>query len=125
MNRRFLMGAVLALVAVAILAGVGISAYDAGVAQGMADSARVVVHDPAAAGAPSVAPYAYPYHGPWIRPWFLFPLFPILGFLAIFFLIRAIAWRPHRGWYDGSDGGPRGFDEWHRRAHEGETPKAE
>jgi hypothetical protein len=123
MNRRVLLGGVLAVVVVAILAGVGISVYDAGVAQGIAESSRVATREPAV-GAPAVGPYAYHPYGPSFRPhWFLFPLFPLLWFLLIFLLIRAFFWRPFGGWH--GDRGTARIEEWHRRAHEAEAPKAE
>ncbi len=120
MDGRILARVLLALVLLAVLAGVGVYVYNAGVAQGMADSGKLV------APAPGGAPYPY-YGGPFFyRPWgFGFPflglLFPLLFLLFFITLIRGIFWRGRWGWgsprYD-ERGVPPAFDEWHRRAHE-------
>ena len=107
------------LVAVAIFLGVG--AYQAGLAQGLAQSGTTA--------APAVVPYYgwHPFFG------FGFGFFGFLGTLLfiflIFALIRALVFRggPRGGWY-GHGGGWRGgpwesrgqdmFDEWHRRSHD-------
>jgi hypothetical protein len=126
MNGRFLVRAVLAIVVVATLIGLGVYVYDAGVAQGIAEGTRVTVREPAA-GTPSVAPYGYHYpYGPWFRPFGFFHLLvPLLGFFLIFALLRAFIWRPYRGWHGDWDRGPSRLEDWHRRAHESETPKTE
>jgi hypothetical protein len=126
---------------------IGFAAYNAGVSHGLALGAHAVALEPgapAAPGAPAVVPppYAYGYgygHYGW-HPWgfgfgFLGPLFFILFW---FFILRMLFWRGMfwggggpwhrhrygygRGCYDDRS---RGFDEWHRRAHErmgGEPP---
>ena len=123
MNGRIILTVLLVLALVAVVAGIGISAYNAGVAQGMVDSGRVTVP------APGAAPY--PYYGPFFyRPfgfgfglfWCLIPLF----FLFLFFgLGRGLFWRRGWGWRGGyehpDEGVPPRFEEWHRQAH-GETP---
>src|SRR5262249_40775516 len=92
-----------------------------GVAQGVAESARVAPRDPGA--------LAYPYY---YRPWgfgfgFLGFLFPIFFFFLIFGLLRAALWGPRWGWGGDRGGWGRGvpppLEEWHRRRHEsgGET----
>jgi hypothetical protein len=90
---------------------IGIGAYDAGVAHGIATSGRVFPAPPAG------APYAYV----WPRPWGFgfFPFFPFLFLLFLFVILRSLMWRgPWRGgWGCRHDGVPRAFDEWHRRAH--------
>ena len=111
------------LVAVAIFLGVG--AYEAGLAQGLAQSGTTA--------APAVVPYYgwHPFFG------FGFGFFGFLGTLLFFFLIfaliRALVFRgggyrsggPGRGgwgggWHGGAweSRGREAFDEWHRRAHE-------
>lgn len=118
MNGRFVLGVLLALVLIAGAIGLGVSAYNAGVAQGMLASGKDVV--------PSigVAPFPYYYRAFGFHPFgFLSCLFPLLFLFLFFGLIRAFVWRGrwgmhHRHW----DGGvPPMFDEWHRKAHESKT----
>ena len=113
----------IAIVGALLLAAmVGFMAYQAGVAQGVEQSGKIVA--PPSGG----YPYPYPYYG-WHRPWgfgfFVFPLF----FLFWFLVVRGLFWR-RRAWYGGYGAygggcGPRHhFEEWHRQAHErdgGET----
>jgi hypothetical protein len=113
MNNR-LFGA-LAIAALIFVGGaaIGIGAYNAGVAQGIAESGRMIAAPPAG------PPYVYV----WPRPWGFgfFPFFPILFFLLFFFAVRGLLWRGRwygRYRYDG--GVPRMFEEWHRRAHAGQ-----
>lgn len=93
------------VVAVVLAAIVGVMAYNAGLAHGIAQSGKIAV--------PPAGPYPYPYYG-W-HPWgggFFFG--PILFFLFFFLLIRGLFWGAwHRG-------GCRGhyLNEWHRHAHE-------
>ena len=102
-NSRFLLG----LVAAAVALGIGVVAFNMGVAQGMTQSAQALTPPPGTA-------YVYV----WPRPWgfgfgFLFPLF----FFAFWLLVvRNLFWR--RGWgsYRGGEV-PPAFEEWHRRAH--------
>ncbi len=121
MNGRILVRIILSLVLVALLAGLGGYVYNLGIAQGLASSGRLAA--PAAGNPAFPAPYAY---GPfWFHPWgfgigiFGF-LFPFLGFLLIFSLIRWLLF-PHRhGFYRGRGWGevPPEVEEWHRRMHE-------
>jgi hypothetical protein len=113
MNNRSLFR-VLAIAALAIAIGVaiGIGAYNAGMAQGLAQSSQAV-----AAQAPAGTPvYFYP------RPWGygFFPFFPILFFFLLFFGLRGLLWRGRwgGGWGYRHGGIPPAFEEWHRRAHE-------
>jgi hypothetical protein len=130
MNGRTIVGVLLGIVAVLVLAGIGVAVYDAGMAQGIAQAAQV-------SGAQSVpAPYPYygPYgYGPFLHPWgfgfgFLGFLFPLFFIFLIFGLLRWVFWGPRRGW--GGYRGERGramLEDWHRRQHElpAEPPSSE
>jgi len=103
-------------IAVLLIAGavaIGMWAYNAGVAQGVAESGRAL------AVPPSGAPVVYV----WPRPWGFgfFPIFPIFFFLLFFFLLRGLfwggPWRRGVGCGYGYDAVPPAFEEWHRRAH--------
>src|SRR5437870_5993035 len=103
MSGRTVFIVVLAILAIGTLVGVGVWTYDAGVAQGIAESTRV------AGGGQVTQAYPYPYYGPWVRPWgfgfgFLGILFPILFFFLIFSLFRALWWRSYGGWHGGYRG---------------------
>jgi hypothetical protein len=108
------------IVTLVVAAMVGFFAYNAGVAHGIATAGQ-----PITGGAALVPPYAYG----WYRPWgFGFGFFgPFLFILLWLFVLRGIFWGgPWRrfGCYGrGYYGGPAGFDEWHRRAHERMTSK--
>jgi len=111
--------------ALLLAAAVGFWAYQAGVAQGIEQSGKIVVPQ---AGAPAAAyPYPYPYYYGWHRPWgFGFFFVPFFFFAFWLFVIRGLFWR-RRAWYGGGCGpyGPYGrFEEWHRQAHarEGAAP---
>jgi len=124
---RTFVGVVLGLVFLAILGGIGVSIYNAGVTAGLAQSGAV------AGGA--AAPYIYGYgahagYGLGFGFGFLGLLFPILFLFLIFGLIRAAIFGGRRGWGHGWQGGP-GSDSWrserersmadlHRRMHEAE-----
>ena len=115
-----------------LAAGVGFWAYQAGVAHGIEQSAKIVVAAPTAP-APGAYPYPYPYpypyygwHGPFGHGFFFGPLLFVVFWLVV---LRALFWR--RRWYGGGYGGggcdPRSrLDEWHRQAHarEGGAPPA-
>jgi hypothetical protein len=96
-------------IAVLVLAGaaaIGIGAYNAGMAQGIAESARAV------AAAPPGAPAMYV----WPRPWGFgfFPIFPFFFFVFLFFALRGLLWR-----------GPwRGGCGYHHREQPASTPPA-
>jgi len=109
--------AVLAVAAVA--AAVGFAAYNAGVSQGLAESARFAAAQPAP-GAAAPVPYLYPYPYPymWYRPWgFGFGFFPFFFILLSLFLLRRAFWGRRWGGHYYRDGVPPRFEEWHRRAH--------
>jgi hypothetical protein len=119
MNRFFWRALAIAVLVTAGAAAIGIGAYNAGVAQGIAESGRAIVAPPAGTS------YVYV----WPRPWGFFPFFPFLFVLFVFFIVRGLLWRGpwRRGWGYGYDGVPPAFDEWHRRAHGGQpasTPPA-
>ena len=116
MNDRSLLRALaIAALVIAGAAAIGIGAYNAGVARGIAESGRAIT------AAPAGAPLVYV----WPRPWGFgfFPIFPIFFLLFLFFVIRGLLWRgPWRGgWGCRYDSVPPALDEWHRRAH-GEPP---
>jgi hypothetical protein len=124
MNGRVILSVLLVLLLIAVVAGVGVYAYNAGVAQGMVASGKLTTPSD---GVP------YPYLAPFFfRPWgfgfgFFGILAPLFFFLLIFGLFRLIFWRgawggggPRRYWREGV---PPAFEEWHRRSHEPQQPK--
>ena len=124
MNRTFAVIATVVLV-LAAAAAIGIGAYNAGVAHGIAESGRAI----AAAPSPeSPTPYVYAYPPPW-HGFGFFPFFPFFFVLFFFFALRAIWWRGYRrgpwrgGWHYDDRGVPLAFDEWHRRAHARQEPE--
>lgn len=119
MRGRFILSIVLVVVIVAGAIGLGTYAYNAGVAQGLAQSGKIAAPDGA----------AVPYYSPvYYHPFgfgfggFLFSCFFLF---LIFGLIRAIFWRPHWGWR--SRRGPWNGDfppmaaEWHRKMHDNKS----
>lgn len=133
MNGRIILIGLLVLALIAGAAGVGVYAYNAGVAQGLVQSGKVSVVE----GGPGPYPY---YGGPFFfhQPFgfgfgFLGCLFPLLFFFLIFGLLRGIFWRGPWGWKRGwggqhehgpwdKGGVPPMFEEWHRQAHGQSTP---
>jgi hypothetical protein len=125
MNRRWVVGILVVLLLATVAVTAGVFAYQAGVAQGMVTSGKVVIPE----GGVGVMPYGYgmPFYGGWGFGFgFLRCLFPLLGFFLLFALLRGIFWRGggwgRRGWAYGGhgEGGsnvPPMFDEWHKRAH--------
>jgi hypothetical protein len=107
MDRRFgWVGAIAGMLAVAI---VGMVAYNAGVAHGLAMSSAVASVPPAGGVPPG-----------WYRSWDVGfgPLFLVLFWLLVF---RFVIGGRHYGrrWFGAHQyGPPPAFDEWHRRAHE-------
>jgi len=123
---RGLFGAFALVVAIAIVAGIGIGVYNAGVSEGVAEAARVaqVAGDGAAVVYPPyVGPYGYG-HG-W--GWHGGPGFGIFGFLfglfflfLLFGLLRA-AFGGGRHWGGPGGWGPGGRGGWGNGDH-GEHP---
>jgi hypothetical protein len=131
MNGSTLFRVLAVLVLLAVVVGIGVYAYDVGVAQGIAQNPNLT--------APSngVAPYPFYGRGFFFRPFgfgfgFLGCLFPLLFFFLIFGLFRAIFWGGRWGWGGprrwGGPGGqwengvPSRFEEWHKRAHGENVP---
>ena len=122
MNGRVILAVLLTLALIAGAAGIGITAYNAGMVQGRVETGQVA--------APAQAVGGYPYYGPFFHPFgfgfgffgFLIPLF----FLFIAFgVLRAIFWRGRWGGYmrhgqqgQWDNGVPPRFEEWHRRMHD-------
>jgi hypothetical protein len=119
MNGRIIFRIFLAIVLLAVVAGITAYAYNLGIAQGVVQSGKLP------APATGVAPYPY-YGGPFFFRPFGFPglfcLGPLLFFLLFGILFRGLFW--HGAWHAGGHPGywekgvPPRFDEWHRRAHE-------
>ena len=126
MNNNIGLRIVSALVLIAVIAGIGFFAYQAGVAQG----SPVTIQAPSGDANAMPAPY-YGYGMPFHRGHFGFGFgcFGILIPLFLFFLVmksfRMLFWGPrwgwghHRGhWGRRWEGGPPPiFDEWHKKAH--------
>ncbi len=119
MNGRIFLRIVLALVFIAALLGLGTYVYNVGVAQGLAESGKLV------APVPGSVPYPY-YGGPFFfRPFgfgfgFLGCVVPLLFLMLFFGLLRGFLWRSHWGGHHShwEKGVPPMFEEWHRKAHE-------
>ncbi len=134
MNRSIVFRIVMALILIAALVGIGLYAYNAGIARGVAQNIQVQTGNPPTTTIPY---YAYPY-GPHFFWWggfgilgCLIPLFLI--FLA-FSALRGLMWFGPRRWHhfrhgqwgvppesgqgDWHEGVPPMFDEWHRRSHQ-------
>jgi hypothetical protein len=133
MNRRFPFGLVVAVVLLLGALGIGLIAYNIGIAQGLAQGVHVVA--PETPGTP--LPY---YGGPFFYPrpfGFGFGLFGFLFVIFFLFLVFAVLRRLFwRGWMGGrgfgggpahwdrdrdTSGLPPMFEEWHRRAHAQES----
>ena len=98
----------LVIAALAIAAIVGVMAYNAGVANGIAQSGKIVM--PAPGAGPGPYPYPYPYYG-WHPSGFGFGffLFPLFLFFIFAMVARAMFWRGHyRRWHHH---GPCGYHE--------------
>jgi len=126
MNRRIIIGVLLALALIVGAVGLGTTTYRAGVARGLAESGQpgeFLERGPEGIPGPYArGPFFYP------RPFgfgfgFLGLLFPLLFILLLFGLLRGLFWRGHRGHWE--KGAPPMFEEWHRRAHQTEAPPAE
>ena len=135
MNRSIVFRIILTVVLLAVVAGLGVFAYNAGVANGLAQNIQA-----AGAAGKTVQPYPYPYYGMPFARGFGFPgfgflgcLFPLFLLFVFFGLMRVIFWHGPRDWRhhrmhghhgDWEEGVPPMFAEWHRRAH-GEAPPEE
>jgi hypothetical protein len=97
-----------AIASLALAAGIGVLAYNMGVAQGLAQNGRVLT-------APPAGPYVYVSPRPWGFGFgFLFPFF----FVAFwFFIVRSLFWGRRWGGAWHRSAVPPMFEEWHRRAH--------
>ena len=84
-NRSLLRALAIAALVVAGAAAIGIGAYNAGVAQGFAESGRTI------AAPPSGTSYVYVSPRPWGFGYF--PIFPLFFLLILFFGIRGLLWR--------------------------------
>jgi hypothetical protein len=125
MNGRTIAGILLTLVLVAGAIGIGVSAYNAGVTQGLVESGQVVVAPGTAVG-PYVGGYGYGYdHGGFGFFGFLGTLFFIFLVIALFRAVlgggRGRGWGGH-GWgghgWGGGPGGKYGPGSWNDRARE-------
>jgi hypothetical protein len=118
MDGRTIFRFFLVLVLLAVLAAAGIYVYNIGLSQGLAQATNQ------SGQAPGATPYSPYWYGPYFRP-FGFG-FGFLGFLfwafLIFFLLRALFWRPlwGRRWHHGDwdRNFPERMEEWHRQMHE-------
>lgn len=111
MDSRVLRALAIAALVTAGAAAIAVGAYNAGVANGIVESGRIV------AAPPATPSYVYV----WPRPWgFGFaPFFPLLFLVLFFVVVRGLVWRGR--WHGGGayryGGIPPAFEEWHRRAH--------
>ena len=141
MNRSVIFRIVMALVLLGALGAIGVFAYNAGVARGIAANVQ------APASGSAAAPLVYPPYAYWHRsPFFGFGGFGCFGVLIPLFLVflafaalRGLFWHgPHHwrrmgygpwGMHPTGDPGadvPPMVAEWHRRMHEQKTdPKTE
>ena len=138
MNRSIIFRGFMALVLLAALVGIGVFAFNAGIAQGLATKL------PAPSAGSGTAPLPYPYYGmPHFFPFFGFGgfgcfgvLIPLLLLFLVFGAFRGLFWHGPRHWHMMGHGpwgrGPWGtppsgepgmnvppmVSEMHRRMHE-------
>jgi hypothetical protein len=124
MNGRFFLRIVLAIVLIAVLVGIGTYVYNAGIAQGMAASGKLVAPD----GNAMPYPYYAPHYG--LFGFGLFGLIvPLLFLFLIFGALRGLFFGGPRHWRHDMPPGdwqkhvPPMFEEWHRKIHE--TPPSD
>src|SRR5260370_17686249 len=110
MGPRGLVGILLLVVLVAGAAGL---AYNAGIAQGVAQSGQTVAP-------PGSGPYPYgPYYGPyWHHPFGFGFLFPLLFIFLFFGLLRGLFWHSWGAYRHSERGAPAHFAESTPPAHE-------
>lgn len=127
---RILFGVVLALVFVALVASVGWTAYNAGIAQGMMESGKLVVPTTTGSVVPVAPMYApFGFHRPFGFGFGLFACLVPFFLLLFFVMLMRFAFRPRwggpwmRGGWDPSQGDvPERVKEWHRKLHENDNP---
>jgi hypothetical protein len=111
-NPRTRRGILIAVLGIGIATAIAMGAYHAGFTQGLATTGQALIEPP------GVAPHPWGHHG---HGFFFAPFFFVLLLLLT---ARALFWR--RSWRGGCDrrydGVPPAFEEWHRRAHEQQTP---
>lgn len=115
------------IVVMAILAGIGIGIYNAGVGDGVAEVARQAAANGETVTVVPAYGYGHGWHG-WGGGFFPFGIFFwILGVFLVLGLLRAAFGRGHR--HDGPGGhGPwregreARFEAWHRAAHDEAPP---
>lgn len=128
---RVLFGVVLALVVIGVLAGVGLTAYNAGVIQGAVANGKFVA--PTEGNTLPIVPQ-YGFYQPFgfYRPFgfgfgflrCLVPLFFILLLLMLFRFAFRPRWGGHwmrPGWDPSRGDFPPAVKEWHRKLHEEEA----
>jgi hypothetical protein len=122
------MRVVAVIAVVAVLAGIGIGIYNAGVSEGLAEAARAAQaagEDPAVVVPPYAGPYGYGWGHGWGGPGF--GIFGFLFFIIFLFLIFGLV-RAAFGWgrWGGGGRGPGGWGgggreeriaEYHRELH--------
>ena len=134
MNRRLFFNMIFVIVLLGAVIGLGIYAYNAGVAQGLMQGAQI---EPGAVPALAYPYYAPPFWGPHGFG-FLGCLLPLFLVMLFFFALRGLAWHGPHGWgrmQNGMWGGspmrgkhgcmeavPPMVEEWHRKMHESPKP---
>jgi len=107
---RMWRGVAIAVLGIGIALTIGVGAYQAGAAHALATTGQAWVEQPGA------GPHGWGYgHGFFFAPFFF--LFLLL------LMARMVFWRGSwRGGCRHDRGVPPAFEEWHRRAHEQQTP---
>jgi hypothetical protein len=123
MNGRIIWKLLSVLLVLVCIVAVGAFAFNAGMAQGLAADGKAL------APSQGYAPFAYHHmFFPFLPFGFVVGglLFPLLFVCLIFALIRGIFGHHHSGaeWHHRhwDKDFPPMFDEWHRKAHESQTP---
>jgi hypothetical protein len=115
MRNRFGVKVLFAVLLVMAAIGAGMYGYNAGLAQGIAQSAAAA----AQTGTAPAAPVMF-YPRPWGFGFGFFPFAPLFFIVFWILIFRGLFWRGSRwgrGYGYGCGGVPPAFDEWHRRAH--------
>jgi hypothetical protein len=117
MRNRFGVKVLFAVLLVMAAIGAGMYGYNAGLAQGIAQSAAAA----AQTGTAPAAPVMF-YPRPWGFGFGFFPFAPLFFIVFWLLIFRGLFWRGSRwgrgyGYGYGCGGVPPAFDEWHRRAH--------